>query len=54
MQRDRLNVAMARYQRRCQLWKAARAACPDADSFRASTGAIEGAVARLLADEFGP
>ncbi|AUQ53376.1 hypothetical protein PhaeoP70_00670 [Phaeobacter inhibens] len=51
---DRLNVAMARYQRRCQLWKAARAACPSYASFRASTGAIEGAVSRLLADEFGP
>lgn len=48
---DRLNVAMARYRRRCQLWKAARAACPDVDSFRANMGAIERAVSALLAEE---
>lgn len=48
---DRLNVAIARYQRRCQLWKAARAACPDVDSFRANTGAIERAIAATLARE---
>lgn len=51
MQRDCLNVAMARYRRRCQLWKAARAACPSYVSFRASTSAIERAVAATLARE---
>ncbi len=50
MQHDRLNVAMARYRRRCQLWKAARAACPRT-SFRASTSAIERAIAATLARE---
>ena len=51
MQRDRLNVAMARYRRRCQLWKAARSTCPDADSFRQSCPAIERAIAATLARE---
>jgi len=46
-----LSVAMARYQRRCQLWKAARLACPDYETFRQSCGAIERAIAATLARE---
>ena len=46
-------LALTRYWRRCQLWHAARLACPDNATFRASVGAIERAVSRLLAEEFG-
>ena len=46
-------LAMARYWRRCQLWHAARLACPDYETFRASCGAIESAIEARLEDEFG-
>ena len=48
-----LEAAQARALRRRQLWHAARMACPDYETFRASAGAIERAVSRLLAEEFG-
>lgn len=51
--RPAFEAAQARAFRRRQLWHAARMACPDYQTFRASAGAIERAVSRLLAEEFG-
>ena len=51
--RDAYHKAQARALRRRQLWHAARMACPDYQTFWASAGAIERAVSRLLAEEFG-
>ena len=51
--RDAFTKAQTRAFRRRQLWHAARTACPDYETFRASVGAIERAVSRLLAEEFG-
>ncbi|WP_417676729.1 hypothetical protein [Pseudodonghicola sp.] len=46
------NAAMAKKQRRCQLWHAARLACPTYESFRQSCGVIERAIAEQLEREF--
>ncbi|WOI29127.1 hypothetical protein [Sulfitobacter dubius] len=51
--REAFEVAQARTFRRRHLWHAARTACPDYATFRASVGAIERAVSALLAEEFG-
>lgn len=51
--RPAFTKAHARAFRRRQLWHAARMACPDYATFRASVGAIERAVSALLAEEFG-
>lgn len=51
--RPAFTKAQARAFRRRQLWHAARTACPDYQAFRASAGAIERAVSRLLTEEFG-
>jgi hypothetical protein len=49
MQPDSFELAMRRMQRRTALWRAAREACPSYEAFRASTGAIERAIAVILA-----
>lgn len=51
--RSAIEAAQARAFRRRQLWHAARMACPDYQTFRASAGAIEYAVWALLTEEFG-
>ena len=57
MQRSNIHpdprLAMARYWRRCQLWHAARRACPNYETFRQSCGAIERAIKARLEAEFG-
>ena len=51
--RPAFDAAQARAFRRRQLWHAARMACPDYATFRASAGEIERAISRLLTEEFG-
>lgn len=51
MQRDRFDMAMRRMRRRAALWKAARMACPNNETFRQLCPAIERAIAATLARE---
>ena len=51
--RPAFTKAQARAFRRRQLWHSARISCPDHQTFRANAAAIECAVSRLLAEEFG-
>jgi len=46
-------LAMARYWRRCQLWHAARLACPDNASFLSNMHVIQKAIEDRLEAEFG-
>lgn len=46
-------AALARYQRRCQLWHSARHRLGD-ETFFANLAAVERSVADQLAREFGP
>ena len=53
MQLELFKMAQERMLRRAQMWHAARLACPDYATFRASAGAIEHVISRRLAEEFG-